>query len=71
MIYDRVGFFYEGLAYVRMAKKFGYVDRDGQLVIPMKYDRAEDFYNGYATVAVGTKHGVINRHGVTRYTCDL
>ena len=43
--------------------KFGYVDKDGNLVIPFKYTEASPFENGLARVKNGSKFGFINEKG--------
>lgn len=45
-------YFSEGLAAVQNSEaKFGYIDRDGNLVIPMVYNSTLPFKNGYAIVS--------------------
>src|SRR5690606_19927497 len=51
------------LAVVLEGKKFGYIDRSGQLVIPAQYDRAQPFSDGLAAVAVGKSWGFIDMSG--------
>ena len=48
--YDFVDSFSEGLAYIRKNGKYGYVNTDGELVIPIKYTQALMFLNGVALV---------------------
>jgi len=75
--YDGSNWFFEGLSYVynlkinneTEVKLFGYVNIDGQEVIPCIYESAEDFSNGKASV---TKDGVsfcIDKTGKT-VECD-
>ncbi|MDR3110604.1 MAG: WG repeat-containing protein, partial [Planctomycetaceae bacterium] len=54
--YNDFGSLSEGLRWVCLGKKCGYVDEVGTLVIPTKYDWAEDFQNGVAAVGVGTMY---------------
>lgn len=48
--YDWVSEFHEGLAAVGLNDKFGYIDKQNKIVIPLAYSRVEDFYNGQAIV---------------------
>lgn len=65
-----MGDFHEGLAAVGIAKpgsidsyprKYGYIDRQGKLIVPLKFDRAGDFYQGRALAELshGQKQGYI------------
>lgn len=42
--------FVEGFVWVSQGKKFGYIDKSGQLRVPLLYDKASDFHNGFAIV---------------------
>jgi WG containing repeat len=44
-------------------RKFGYIDRTGQIVIPAKFERADDFSEGLASVEIDKKSGCIDRTG--------
>ena len=44
-------------------KKFGYIDRNGVIVIPAQFKRAENFSDGLARVMIGEKSGFIDRNG--------
>jgi hypothetical protein len=55
--------FSEGLASVRVGKKWGFIDRTGQMVIPPLYDHAGPFSEGLAYVKVGKKWGYIDKTG--------
>jgi len=48
--FDDVGAFSEGLAVVRVKKKFGYIDTSGRLVIPLRFADAAPFSEGLALV---------------------
>ncbi len=55
-----------GLAVVfTPSKKYGYVDRAGQFVIPPVYDEAHDFSEGLAAVRVGRRSFFIDKQGRT------
>lgn len=55
--------FSEGLARVKMMGKFGFIDKNGKMVIPPIYDWAEDFAAGEATVNLGGTWNYINTKG--------
>jgi len=43
------------------AKKYGYMDKAGKLIIPLQYDFAADFNQGYAVVKSKDKTGLIDK----------
>jgi hypothetical protein len=55
--YDYAGPFYQGLARVKLNKKWGFIDTTGNVVVPLKYDEVENFSEGIARVRMSTKHG--------------
>jgi hypothetical protein len=55
--------FYEGLASVKKNGKYGYIDRNGKLVIAPKFDSAGVFSFGLAAVMIDGKIGYINKKG--------
>lgn len=53
---------------VKKDGKYGYIDRNGKMIIDPIYDKAEDFYGNYAYVKIENSNGdslyqVINRKG--------
>jgi hypothetical protein len=52
---ERFRFFRDG--------KFGYIDRNGNIVIPARFEDARDFSEGLATVQIGDKYGCIDSSG--------
>lgn len=44
--------------------KWGYIDRNGSLRIPLRFDSASKFQEGLAAVELGGKYGFINSAGV-------
>ena len=48
--FDRIGAFSEGLAVVKLKKKFGYIDTSGRLVVPLQFAGAAPFAEGLALV---------------------
>lgn len=57
------GSFSEGLAPVVKDGKYGYVDKDGRVVIAPTYDTASDFTDGKAVVQLNDKYGVVDTEG--------
>jgi WG containing repeat len=50
---------------VRIGGKFGYIDKQGKLVIKPAFDDARKFRDGLAPVNVGDKWGYIDKSGKT------
>ena len=61
--YDQVGYFYSGIAKVRLNNKFGFINEKGEEITEIKYERADEFSAGYAGVSLGGKWGFINAKG--------
>jgi hypothetical protein len=61
--YDWVGPFSEGLAQVKSNRKYGFVNEEGEVVIPLMYDSAGPFSDGLAKVRLGDQWGFINNNG--------
>lgn len=61
--YDSIDSFREGLAMVVKNNKFGYINKAGKEVIPLKFDESDGFYDGLAKVRVGDESGYINKKG--------
>lgn len=57
--------FSEGLAVVSLDGKYGYIDKTGNVKIPITFDSAGDFHQGRAVVKVGTDYGYIDKNGET------
>ena len=64
-MYEDGGSFSGGYAYLAQAGKYGYVDKSGEFVIPMKYSGARDFHPvyGLACVSENGLWGVIDVRG--------
>ncbi len=71
--YDRVYRFSENKARFKNKDKWGFLNKNGQIVVPAKYDYATDFHNGYASVETKInglrRYGVINHDGVEVIPC--
>jgi len=52
-----------GLEKIEMNGKWGYIDKTGREVIPVKYDTISDFKRGLAKVKLDGKWGIINENG--------
>ena len=61
--YDDAYNFSEGLALVKLNGKYGYIDKQGNEVIPLKYDYANNFLEGLALVRLNGKYGYIDKQG--------
>ena len=65
--YREVGKFKGGRArvgkYENGEMKYGYIDRNGKEIVPIKYDDGADFSEGLACVEVGGKIGFIDKRG--------
>ena len=61
--YDFVGYFSEGLATVELNGKWGFVDQQGKIVIPLEYDAVWEFRKGIAAVLFKGKRGFIDVTG--------
>ena len=71
-IYDDAKFFSEGLAPVEDNEKWGYINKEGKIAIPLAYEEAQIFSSGYAAVRSNGKWGYINKEGkaVTKFDYD-
>lgn len=50
--YSYGGKFHDGMAMIQLNGKYGYINKDGDLVVQCIYEQVEDFSNGLAIVAV-------------------
>lgn len=53
----------EGFCGVEQNGKWGYIDKNGKLVIPLQFDSASPFVDRIARVSLGNQVGYIDRHG--------
>ena len=60
---EMAGGFSEGLLMVKSGSRFGYVDEEGELVIPARWEQARIFRGGYAFVMAEGRWGIIDRTG--------
>ena len=59
--YDDVWNFGEGVAYVNVNGKGGFIDKSGKVVVPLKYEDGRSFEEGLAPVKLNGKWGFISR----------
>lgn len=64
-VYEDAKLFLEsdGLAAIKENGKWGYIDKDGKIVIEPQFEEAHSFLNGYAAVKTHGKWGYINEKG--------
>lgn len=65
LIFEDAGRFYDGLAPVCLAGKWGFIDYGGRVSIPLQYDYARDFGEGLAPVCHNGKWGYIGTDGTS------
>ena len=61
--FEDIGEYTDELMVVKKEEKFGYIDNEGKIKIPLKYTIAENFNNGLAIVSTDKGFGVINKKG--------
>ena len=59
--YDGSLNFGEGVAYVSVNGKGGFIDKSGKEVVPLKYEDGRSFKEGLAAVKLNGKWGFISR----------
>ena len=67
--YDSLGGFDEGLARVKKGDLWGFINQNGEEVIPCRYDGAGFFSEGLAAVKKGDLCGFINQNGEEVIPC--
>jgi len=61
--YDSVKPFYEGLAEVQLNGQWGFINTEGEEVVPPKYDSVGNFSKGLAVVKLKGQWGFIDKTG--------
>ena len=61
--FDRIGYYWDGLAEVKVNDKYGFIDKDGKLVIEPKFESVCGFHDGLAKVKYNGKWGLIDKSG--------
>ena len=68
--YEDVNDFEEGFARVFLNEKYGFINKTGNIVVPLKYDYAVNYFtNGYVKVCLDEKWGVCNAEGKEVIPC--
>ena len=67
--FEEVCEFSEGLARVKQNEKWGFINTQGEVVIPCIYDNAWRFFEGLAAVEQNDKWGFINTKGEVVIPC--
>ena len=67
--YDSIWGFSEGFAAVELDGKWGFVNKQGEEVVPCKYDDVEEFSEGFAQVELNGKSGFVNEQGEEVVPC--
>ena len=62
-VLDTCNSFKGGMARVRMDEKWGFINKEGEMVIEPQFERASDFREGLARVRKGMRWGYINTKG--------
>lgn len=62
-LFDYVGSFQEGYAYVTRDSYYGFIDKSGEIVIPIKFEDVFDFEYGLAIAGKDNKYGLIDTAG--------
>lgn len=62
-IYADTFTFSEGLSPMSKDKKFGYINKSGQFVIPAQFSNAHPFVDGLARVCLDRKYGFVDKSG--------
>ena len=55
--------FYDGVAEVGIDGNRGYIDKTGNVVVPLIYEYVWGFNEGLTGARIGEKYGFINRNG--------
>ena len=70
--FNDAGIFANGLAYVQVDGKYGYINEQGEVVIACEFDCAYDFTsNGLARVEADGKYSYINEQGKVVIACEF
>jgi len=61
--FDDAGYFFNGLARVKVGKLWGFTNEAGKIVIPLQFEAVGDFREALAPVRAGKKWGYIDQKG--------
>lgn len=71
LIYDAVGYYLNGIVWVKKGDKYGYFDLKGKKVTDLIYESFGQFFNQYAVVKKGEKWGLIDNTGTEVVACQF
>lgn len=60
---DEIWPFQDGLAAIQIGRKWGFINRDGKLVVPPQFEEPSVFVNGLASVQTKEGEGYLNKDG--------
>ena len=63
MKYEVYGYESDGLILVKRGKKYGYINNNKKIIIPIKFENADNFSFGRARININGKYGFINKKG--------
>jgi WG containing repeat len=64
MKFDAIGDFNDGLAAVKIKRKWGYINKQGRIIVHPKFKSAGEFHDGLASVQIHqNRDAIINRRG--------
>lgn len=61
--FESVSLLTDGMARIQSGNKYGFANKNGTVVVPLKYDFVKEFKNGYAAVFLNKKIGFIDNTG--------
>ena len=61
--YDSITDFTEGFARIKLNGKYGFIDKTGREICPLKYDLVGNFSEGFARIKLNGKYGFIDTIG--------
>jgi len=61
--FDELRHFYEGMAAVKVKKKWGFIDKTGKYIAKPQFEEVMNFYGGWAAVKLEGKWGFIDNTG--------
>ena len=70
MKWEDIGDFSDGMAMVRLNKKYGFIDADGRQVGEVRWDTVNPFSNGYAAVRENGRWGFIDKTNTLVIPCQ-
>ncbi|MEK7433706.1 MAG: WG repeat-containing protein [Cyanobacteriota bacterium] len=64
---------YSNISYLMVQKdnKFGFIDKKGKVVVPVKYDKVKDIENGYFKVKLDGRWGTVDEKGNENFVDEI